>query len=67
MENEIFYINCPYCNCLIEICEINCGIFRHAIYKHNGQQIDPHSQKEICNDLKKKDLILELKQMTPKY
>jgi hypothetical protein len=29
--------------------EINCGIFRHAIFKSNLQQINPHETKENCN------------------
>jgi DNA-directed RNA polymerase subunit RPC12/RpoP len=46
MEKENIYINCPYCNSLIEICQINCGIFRHGIYKDTFIQIPPHSLKE---------------------
>jgi len=34
---------------MIEIMQINCGIFRHGIYKENGQQIGPHSSKELCD------------------
>lgn len=44
-------IQCPHCNefCLIE--EINCGIFRHGVYKNTLQQIYPHSTKEECEQL----------------
>ena len=31
--------------------DINCAIFRHAILRENGEQIDPHSSKEICDNL----------------
>jgi hypothetical protein len=50
---------CP--NCLDEVIifenEINCGIFRHAIYKLNGKQIAPHASKEECNELINNNLI----------
>jgi hypothetical protein len=40
-------IQCP--NCLefiiININEINCGIFRHAVYKNNMISINPHETK----------------------
>ena len=50
-------IICPHCNEYIEILEINCRIFRHAVYKSNYQQINPHSPKEVCIKLKEDDLI----------
>ena len=45
-------INCPHCNDLIIIYnnEINCRIFRHAIYK-NGDNVNPHTTKEECDRL----------------
>ena len=50
-------ITCPHCNEYIDIEQINCGIFRHGIYKNNGKQIKPHSSKEICDELVKNNLI----------
>lgn len=52
MENYIVVI-CPHCNCNILIYEkeINCAIFRHAIYKNNFTQINPHTTKEECEKL----------------
>jgi hypothetical protein len=50
-------LSCPHCFEFILITEINCAIFRHAVYKHNGEPIDPHSSKETCDELIKKDLI----------
>lgn len=49
MEEYIILI-CPHCNHPLQIYkqEINCGIFRHGIYK-NGTQLDPHASKEICD------------------
>jgi len=42
-------VSCPHCNEYILIEKINCGIFRHGIFKNNEKQIDPHSNKEICD------------------
>ena len=56
MNNEII-INCPHCNQLIIIAELNCKIFRCGIYKNNFEQIDPHLNKIKCDELKNNDLI----------
>jgi hypothetical protein len=50
-------VQCPHCQEFIEILEINCAIFRHAIFKLSGQQIDPHSSKDVCEQYIKDDLI----------
>ena len=55
MNNNI--IICPHCNNYIIIKELNCGIFRHGIYKNTGKQINPHASKEMCDELVKEDLI----------
>lgn len=58
MENYII-IQCPHCKDYIYINkkEINCQIFRHAVFKHNLKPIDPHSSKELCEKLKANNLI----------
>lgn len=48
---------CPHCNEYIIIEKINCGIFRHGIFKNNGQQIDAHSSKNDCDNYIVNDLI----------
>ncbi len=51
---DILIIECPNCKCLVEIEQINCGIFRHAQQK-NMSPINPHASKEeieksdVCN------------------
>ena len=50
IEKEMI-VKCPHCNENIIIEQINCAIFRHGIYKHNLQQIDPHLNKERCDEL----------------
>ena len=50
-------INCPHCKeeVLIYSNEINCGIFRHGVFKENMQQIDPHLPEEYCKRLVNED------------
>jgi len=51
-------INCPHCHDCIIIESINCGIFRHGIYKNNiNEQLNPHSSKELCDRLALEDKI----------
>ena len=57
IKNINFEIQCPHCNDYIIIEQINCAIFRHGVLKINNQQINPHSSKDICDDLIEKKLI----------
>ena len=50
-------VDCPHCNNIVEIIEINCAIFRHGVYKNNNMQIGPHEPKEICDNLFNNGLI----------
>jgi hypothetical protein len=50
-------ITCPNCNEFVIIEKLNCGIFRHGIWKETGTQIDPHLCKEECDLLSTKNLI----------
>jgi len=50
-------IKCPHCEEYIEIESINCGIFRHGQYRTNGQQLPPHSSKELCDKVYQENLI----------
>jgi len=47
---------CPHCNQFIIIEQVNCGIFRHGIYK-NGEPLPPHESKETCDNVLKNQLI----------
>lgn len=49
MSKNIIIVCCPHCNLYVEIEEINCSIFRHAILKKNNKQINPHSSKADCD------------------
>jgi hypothetical protein len=33
---------CPHCLTDVVIEKRNCGVFIHAVYKHNGKQVNPH-------------------------
>lgn len=50
---------CPHCGdlVLINTNEINCGIFRHGVFKETNQQINSHETKSNCDVYKEKDLI----------
>lgn len=56
---EYINIKCPHCDSYILIYknEINCGIFRHGIYKNTGMQINPHAEKTECDNLYNNNLI----------
>ena len=51
-ENKLV-LTCPHCAeyILIYKNEINCAIFRHAVFKENYMQISPHMPKEQCDSL----------------
>lgn len=56
---KYYLFTCPHCEGQIEVdkTQVNCAIFRHAIYKKNLTQVNPHLTKEACNSLIKKDLV----------
>lgn len=57
----MFSVTCPHCNEYILIESVNCAIFRHGVFKQEngclGNQIPPHLNKELCDNLKKNNLI----------
>ncbi|MCJ7801977.1 MAG: hypothetical protein MUP82_06430 [Candidatus Marinimicrobia bacterium] len=50
-------LQCVHCNEYLIIEKINCGIFRHGVFKANNKQIDPHESKENCDKYANQDLI----------
>ena len=50
-------VQCPHCGDFISIIELNCQIFRHAVFISNGEQINPHASKEECDSLIKQRLV----------
>ena len=57
MSSEEPILRCPHCNDYIIIEQLNCGIFRHGIFKNNGTQINPHAPRNICDNYIQQDLI----------
>jgi hypothetical protein len=57
--SDYLHIKCPHCflEILVNIKEINCAIFRHGVYKHNMEQINPHLCKSECDRLFNENLI----------
>ena len=51
------YVECPHCGDMIEIIEINCGIFRHGAFINNGEQLNPHAPEIFCKEVFGKGLI----------
>ena len=51
--DNCYVFNCPHCDNLIQVekNQVNCKIFRHGQYKHNGEQLPPHSSKQLCDEL----------------
>ena len=50
-------VDCPNCGQSVIITKLNCKIFRHAILKDTGKQINPHTGKNQCEKLLKKNKI----------
>ena len=59
LVEDFFFFNCPNCNeeIIVNKNELNCKIFRHAIFKDSYKQIDPHLQKIYCDKLVEEDKI----------
>jgi hypothetical protein len=53
IENDSLIFECQWCDELIIVHknEINCGIFRHGVYKNSLEQINPHLNKLECDNL----------------
>jgi hypothetical protein len=50
-------VECPHCLECVLIEKLNCCIFRHGTMKTNGQQIDPHASKDLCDFYVAKNMI----------
>ena len=54
IDNEKYYLlYCPHCSgeIIVMHTEINCEIFRHAVYKKDGKFINPHTPQMQCEQL----------------
>jgi hypothetical protein len=50
---------CPHCKefLIVNTSEINCGIFRHGVFKETNQQINPHETKANCDMYVEKNIV----------
>jgi len=51
---ECWIFQCPHCDQFAEVLknQVNCQIFRHAVYKNNiNLPINPHASKQVCDAL----------------
>ena len=57
--NDAFLFECPHCSDLIQVQkdQVNCRIFRHAVYKSSFEQINPHTNKQECDRLLQGDFV----------
>jgi len=53
IDEEYIVVNCPHCEDTIIIYknEINCRIFRHAVYKKSKRPVNPHLSESKCKSL----------------
>ena len=54
-EEDYIVIECPHCQDSIIIYkkQIRCRIFRHAVYKNSGRNVNPHLSQNKCEALVK--------------
>jgi len=57
---EFYIFTCPHCEgtIIVNRNELNCRIFRHGIFRHSGEQMNPHSPKEECDRLAAENQII---------
>jgi hypothetical protein len=48
---------CPWCQGAIVVEAFQCNVFRHGVFKSNGQHIPPHSKQHQVEAWKKKNEI----------
>ena len=53
MADTFLSLVCPHCggDVIVHPNELHCKIFRHAVYKANNEQINPHMPKSECDSL----------------
>lgn len=58
--SDFYVFTCPHCqgSVIVQYNELNCRIFRHGVYKHNGEQMPPHTPREECERLAQQGLII---------
>ncbi len=59
LDNNTYIFLCPHCHSMTQVLQdqVNCKIFRHAVFISNGEPINPHCPKEICDDYVQKKIV----------
>lgn len=59
-DDSLIVFPCPHCNLQTSVFkrDINCGIFRHAVWKKNNLPIPPHAKKEAVDNWLKTSIIV---------
>lgn len=59
LDNDHLIFQCPHCGeyVLVYLRDLNCKIFRHAVFKNNYVNINPHTSREDCINLINKQQI----------
>jgi hypothetical protein len=55
--SDFHHLICPHCQGSVIVYEMNCRIFRHGIFLHNGDQIPPHASKIDCDQWAEQGLL----------
>lgn len=50
-------VNCPWCQKMVWVSEMNCKIFRHGVMKKTFTQLNPHASEDECMKAVNDDLI----------
>ena len=60
LEEDFYFFSCPNCDneIIVNKNELNCRIFRHAVYKDNYKQVEPHLSKYFCDKLIEEDKVI---------
>lgn len=60
LEGDFYFFSCPNCNneIIVNKNELNCRIFRHAVYKDTYNQVEPHLPKFFCDKLIDEDKVI---------
>ena len=59
LNEDFYFFLCPHCKeeIIVKKDEMNCKIFRHAVYKHNFEQVNPHLPYDQCKYLLDNDKV----------
>jgi len=51
------FVQCPYCDTVIEVEAVNCAIFTCGVLKSTGVQVNPHASRAEIEPLLAQNLI----------